>query len=246
MKVLSASRSSSAVASLAMVSSEQSTLNQASHTNFSWLNMVPEIKEVKRRTKLVLESGLTIGTEEGEFLEWPSGLGHTHVVHLTESLLVWVKPGVEDQQTIVVWGPPGLTLHWLFLRRRSWCPGGCRSPAWDSPGPGSPVQKSGRKPSPRESRSEKPGEEQVNSTLRTAANISLGNSPLPKTAWLSDCIWGTWLVFTSPEHYLSDSFILFSSHGPPVPAVMTRTENRIWYSAQSRRWIKYRVFSFNS
>ena len=46
----------------------------------------------------------------------------------------------------------------------------------------------------------------------TAANISLGNSPLPKTAWLSDCIWGTWLVFTSPEHYLSDCFILFSSH----------------------------------
>ena len=73
---------------MAMVSSEQSTLNQASHTNFSWLNMVPEIKEVKRRTKLVLESGLTIGTEEGEFLEGPSGLGHTHVVHLTESLLV--------------------------------------------------------------------------------------------------------------------------------------------------------------
>ena len=110
----------------------------------------------------------------------------------------------------------GLTLHSLFLRTQSWCPGGCRSPELDSPGRGCPGQKSGRKQGLREWGSEKPGKEELN----CSQYISPGNPPLPKTPWLSDCIWGTWLVFTSPEHYLSESFILVSFHALPLPAIM--------------------------
>lgn len=92
MKVLSASRRSRAETSLAMVSWEQSTLNQASQTSFSWLKIVPveSNNEVSLKTRV---SG-TVWTQERELLEAAGGLGYTHVVHLTEGLLVRVESAV--------------------------------------------------------------------------------------------------------------------------------------------------------
>ena len=95
MKVLSASRRSRAEASLAMVSSEQSTLNQASHTSFSWLKIVP----LKRNNIIVWPQQdvlSTVWTQERELLEAAAGLGYTHVVHLTEGFLIGVESAVCD------------------------------------------------------------------------------------------------------------------------------------------------------
>ena len=148
MNVLSASRRSSAEASLVMVSSEQSTLNQASQTSFSWLNIVPEIDEVNR----TIDCGLWADHwDRGRRTSWKTRRTQQHTCGTsgkmpprlsktwgrTSTRLVWWlqcgSPSIHSSSTLEAGLRQAVEVQcWIVLARnaRDWSQAG--SKAWES------------------------------------------------------------------------------------------------------------------